>query len=300
MNSIKSFSDLINHLNERESRKRIVVVWAADDHTTQACARALDCGFADFIFVGCKQYVESQLHGHADGAHVKFVDAGSPVDAAVKAVAMVRNDEADALMKGLINTDDLLHAVLNKQTGILPSGKVLTHITIADIPQYDRLLLFSDPAVIPYPTQEQRIEQIKYMATICSALGITQPKISLIHCTEKTNTKIFPFTADYAAIKEMAGEGKFGNVIVDGPLDLKTSCDLESMKEKNINSPIAGKADALIFPDIEAGNVFYKTITLFCGAQTAGLLQGTKAPVVLSSRADTPESKFYSLAIASI
>ncbi len=277
MNSIKSFSDLINHLNERESRKRIVVVWAADDHTTQACARALDCGFADFIFVGCKQYVESQLHGHADGAHVKFVDAESPVDAAVKAVAMVRNDEADALMKGLINTDDLLHAVLNKQTGILPSGKVLTHIT-----------------------QEQRIEQIKYMATICSALGITQPKISLIHCTEKTNTKIFPFTADYAAIKEMAGEGKFGNVIVDGPLDLKTSCDLESMKEKNINSPIAGKADALIFPDIEAGNVFYKTITLFCGAQTAGLLQGTKAPVVLSSRADTPESKFYSLAIASI
>lgn len=163
MNSIKSFSDLINHLNERESRKRIVVVWAADDHTTQACARALDCGFADFIFVGCKQYVESQLHGHADGAHVKFVDAESPVDAAVKAVAMVRNDEADALMKGLINTDDLLHAVLNKQTGILPSGKVLTHITIADIPQYDRLLLFSDPAVIPYPTQEQRIEQIKYM-----------------------------------------------------------------------------------------------------------------------------------------
>lgn len=226
--------------------------------------------------------------------------ADNPQDASEKAVELVRQGKADALMKGFVNTDVLLRAILNKEKGILPKGSVLTHITAAKIPTYPKLLFFTDPAVLPFPTHEQRIEQIKYVANFCHAFNIEQPKISLIHCSEKPDGKHFPYTEGYLELKKMANEGAFGNCIVDGPLDLKTSCSAEALADKKINSPIGGEADAVIFPDIEAGNVFYKTITLFAGAETAAVLQGTLVPVVLASRGDTVESKFYSLALATI
>jgi len=144
------------------------------------------------------------------------------------------------------------------------------------------------------------VEQVKYAARVCHAFGIKQPRISLIHCTEKVNEKYFPFTQGYQDIKRMAAEGAFGDCLVDGPLDLKTSLSPESMRIKGIQSPIEGAADVLIFPDIEAGNVFYKAITLFCGVETAGCLQGAMTPVVLPSRSDSKMSKFYSLALAAI
>ncbi len=300
MGKIRNFSDMINHLSGKDERKKVAVVWAADTHTPEACEMALAKGIVDMIFVGCQEILEKNeaLKPFAD--HISYVDASDPDDAAAKAVALVRENKADILMKGLINTDNLLHAVLNKQTGILPKGHVLTHVTTAEIPGYNKLLLFTDAAVIPYPTQEQRIEQVKYITSMCHAIGIEEPKISLIHCTEKPNEKYFPFTMGYADIKQMAKNGDFGACVVDGPLDLKTSCDYESMKTKGIDSPLQGECDAVVFPDIEAGNVFYKAITLFAGASTAGILQGPMAPVVISSRADSSESKFYSLAVAAI
>ena len=147
---------------------------------------------------------------------------------------------------------------------------------------------------------QQRMEQVRYVTELCHSFGIEEPRLSLIHCTEKPNEKFFPFTLGYADIIEEAKKGTFGKCIVDGQLDVKTSCDLEAMQTKGIESPIAGEADALIFPDIEAGNVFYKTVTLFCGAETAATLKGPLAPVVLTSRGDRIKSKFYSLALAII
>lgn len=300
MRKITTFGSLVEHLADNGMRKRVAIVWAADDSTQHAVAQALENGFIDAIFVGCSQAVLAQdfLKPHLD--HITTVEAATPDEAATLAVALVREGQADVLMKGLINTDNLLHAVLNKQTGILPKGNVLTHVTVAEIPSYERLLLFTDAAVIPYPTHEQRIKQVEYVTGMCHSMGIECPRISLIHCSEKVNEKYFPFTVGYKELATMASEGKMGSCIVDGPLDVKTSCCLESMRTKGITSPIEGKADALIFPDIEAGNAFYKTITLFAGAQTAGLLQGTIAPVVVSSRSDSTQSKFNSLAVAAI
>ena len=221
-----------------------------------------------------------------------------PAEAARQAVEAVRRGEADVIMKGFVNTDVLLRAILNKETGILRKGRVMTHITLAELADYHKLLFFTDAAVIPYPTQEQRVAQIQYVTHYCQQLGIERPRISLIHCSEKVDAKNFPFTVGYGEIKEMAAQGAFGPCIVDGPLDLKTSCSKESMAVKHIDSPIAGDADALIFPDIEAGNLFYKTITLFCQARTAGVLQGPDVPVVLPSRGDSAESKYLSLCLA--
>ncbi len=298
--TIKNFDDLIKHLVERGVRKRVAVVWASDESTQEAVTRALKEGFVDAIFVGCKEQLEAleALKPYKD--HISYVDTADRDEAAKLAVALVREGKADILMKGLINTDNLLHAVLNKETGILPRGNVLTHVTTAQIPGYDRLLLFTDAAVIPYPTHEQRIQQVRYITAMCRALGVAEPKVSLIHCSEKVQEKFFPFTVGYKEIAQMAQNGEFGPCIVDGPLDIKTSCNLHSMETKGINSPIHGEADAVIFPDIEAGNVFYKTLTCFTGTETAGILQGTMAPVVTPSRSDSGPCKFFSLAVAAL
>jgi phosphate butyryltransferase len=171
---------------------------------------------------------------------------------------------------------------------------------MAEIPKYEKLLFFTDAAVIPVPTPAQRRQQIHYMNYVCHAMGIEEPRISLIHCAEKVSAKAFPYTTDYLEIIAEAQTGCFGHCIIDGPLDLKTSLDAVSLHEKGIHSIIDGQADALIFPDIVAGNVFYKTLTLFAYAKTAGVLQGTLCPCVVSSRADSPDSKYYSLALAAL
>ena len=300
METIKSFEDMVIHLAQRNDRKRVAVVWAADRNSQVSVARALEIGFIEAIFVGCQAEVDANESIMRYASHVSFIPADDRDEAARISVKLVRDGGADILMKGLINTDNLLHVVLNKETGILPRGHVLTHITAARLPEYEKLLFFSDSAVIPYPTQDQRIQQIRYMLYVCRALGIEEPKISLIHCTEKVNEKYFPFTVGYREIVDMAERGEFGRCIIDGPLDLKTSVSPESMRIKGIKSPIGGEADALIFPDIEAANVFYKSITLFLGVETAGVLQGTMAPVVLPSRSDSKLCKFYSLALAAI
>ncbi len=299
MKTIKSFQDIISHLQSVEEKKTVAVVWAEDDVTRSAVLKGLEAGIITVTFVGCRQEIEADERFAQYKSQFTIIDAVDRDDAAAKAVTEVREDRANVLMKGLLNTDNLLRAVLNKETGILPKGNVLTHVTVAEIPELQRLLLFTDAAVLPNPTVEQRIEQVKYVTKIAHALHIDEPKISLIHCSEKVDERHFPCTADYVQIKEKAAQGEFGKCVVDGPLDLKTSLCYESMHHKGINSPINGEADALLFPEIESGNVFYKTITLLCKAQTAGLLQGAKVPVVLPSRGDTIESKFYSLAVAS-
>lgn len=300
MEKIKSFDDLIRHLSERSDRKRVAVVWASDDHTQEAISMALKGGFMHAICVGARKEIEQSEYLRPYMDHIEIVDADDKDAAAAKAVEIVREGNADVLMKGLINTDNLLHAVLNKEHGILPKGRVLTHIAAADIPTYPKLLFFTDAAVIPYPTHEQRIEQVRYVSELCHSFGIEEPRIALNHCTEKPNEKFFPFTLGYAEIKEKAAAGEFGKCIVDGPLDLKTSCNLEALQTKGIDSPIQGEADAIIFPDIEAGNAFYKAVTTFCPGEIAAMLKGPLAPVVLTSRGDSVISKFYSLSLAII
>ena len=267
---------MLAHLKENNVKKRVAVVWAADEKTPAACAQALEAGFIEAIFVGCEEKLRAYEALKPFAASMTFVDATDADDAAAKAVALVREGKADVLMKGLINTDNLLRAVLNKETGILPKGNVLTHAAVASIPSYHKFLIFTDAAVIPYPNQAQRVEMVKYMSNVARSFGIEEPKVALIHCTEKVNGKHFPFTEDYPVIIEMAKNGELGKCIVDGPLDAKCACSMHAMEAKGLTSPLEGDSDVLIMPDIEAGNVFYKAITLFAGASTAGLLLGAK------------------------
>ena len=297
MEPIRSFDQLTQHLQTLNRRKRIAVVCANDPNTEYAIARSLEEGIAEFLMIGNPAILERYptLKQYPDLVHV--IPENDPDTAARRAVQIVRDGEADILMKGIINTDNLLRAILDKEHGLLPKGKILTHLAVVQIPTYDKLLFFSDAAVIPRPTLQQRIEMIQYAIRTCRHFGIRQPRIALIHCTEKVSAK-FPHSLDYVNIVELAEAGEFGDVIIDGPLDVKTACEKTSGDIKGIVSPIEGEADVLIFPNIESGNAFYKTVSLFCHADMAGLLQGPVCPVVLPSRSDSGLSKYYSIAMA--
>lgn len=299
MNPIVNLKTLPERLRSLGQRVIVAVASPADAHTEEVIERSVCEGFADFILTAVegKQDIAEQLAARHP-QQIKIIKASDDDDAARKAVLEVRERRADVLMKGSLNTDNLLRAVLNKEQGILVKGSVLTHIAVAEIPRINRLMLFSDAAVIPFPTTEQLDAVMTYITkTWRSLTGGSCPRVALTHCTEKTSDK-FPITIAYQAIKQYAQEGKYGEVCVDGPMDVKTACDAESGAIKGISSPVVGNADILIFPDIEAGNTFYKTITFFANATVAGMLDGTTAPVVVTSRADSADSKFYSLAVA--
>lgn len=292
MQLLKDFDTIIRHLAAAEPRARVAVACPHDDHTCEAVAMALEASIARFILVGDPARIP-----FAPSEQVRIVAEPDADAAAARAVTLAREGRADVVMKGLINTDNMLRAVLNKERGILPPGRVLTHITATAIPGRDGLLYFSDAAVIPYPTEAQLEAMTGYLAGLCRKTGIAEPRIALIHCTEKSSPK-FPVTESYAAVRAAAAAGAFGPAIVDGPMDLKTAVDPESGRIKGIDSPIEGRADALVFPDIEAGNAFYKTVTWLTHCDNAGMLAGAAVPVVLPSRADTSRSKLCSLALA--
>ena len=294
MKAIENFEELIAYLSGGFEPKRVAVVCPYDEGTQEAVQRAMDAGFIKPIFVGDPKLIGPAMK------EVTRLKATDEVDAAAKAVQLVHEGMADVLMKGLLNTDDLLRAVLNKQTGILQEGRIVTHLTCAELPEYDKLLFMSDVAVIPKPTEEQRRQQLKYLLRLCRSFGIKEPGVALVNCSEKVDEKHFPHTVEYKRLIDEAAKGKYGECIIDGPLDLKTSLSGKALRKKGLHSPLRGHADALIFPDIQSGNVFYKTITLFCRATTAAVLAGPDVPVVLTSRADDADSKFYSLALACI
>ena len=297
MEPIRTFPQLTSYLRSLDRRRKVAVVCANDEHTEYAITRALEEGFADLLMIGDSSIKEkyTKLSEYPD--RVEFIHITDQDEAAREAVRIVREGGADVIMKGLINTDNLLHAVLDKEKGILPKGQVLTHLSAMQTPGYDKMLFFSDAAVIPRPTLQQRIEMIWYAIRACHNFGIDEPKIALIHCTEKVSAK-FPHSLDYVNIVELCEAGEFGSTIIDGPLDVRTACERDSGNIKGIVSPINGEADVLIFPNIESANAFYKSMSLFAKADTAGVLQGPIAPVVLPSRSDSGLSKYYSLALA--
>jgi phosphate butyryltransferase len=293
-----TFDQLITRLHNQERRKLIAVVCPNDGHTLHVIQRSLEEGIADFALV-----VEEAHREAAEKIQFEYPDrvtlfsAEDTVDAARLAVSLVHKGKADVLMKGTLNTVVLLRAVLNKEEGLLPPGSVLSHITVAQLPTYHKLLLFSDAAVVPRPRVSHFEAMLRYDLKVCNRLGINEPQVALIHCTEKINGK-FPHTLGYVILKERARKGQYGSVQIDGPMDAKTACDPHSAEVKGIESSVVGNADLLIFPNIESSNTFYKAISLFGQAHMAGMLTGTTAPVVLPSRADSDDSKYYSLVLA--
>ena len=204
MKAIQNFEELISHLSDRTEKRRVAVVCPYDESTQGAVQKAIDEGFIEPILLGEPAKLGNALPG------VPRVEATDDDDAAAQAVALVNEGKADVLMKGLLNTDNLLRAILNKEHGILPKGHVLTHLTCAQVPEYDKLLFMTDVAVIPYPTKEQREQQLRYLLDLCHSMGVEEPRVALINCSEKVNEKHFPFTVEYQELIARTQAGDFG------------------------------------------------------------------------------------------
>lgn len=298
MEPIKSFSDLEVRFAQIASNRRVAVVCPTDEHTIEVVERCINDYKVKFTLCCSEPSSWADSLAETSNGNITVIYTSTDDDAAQAAVAEVRNGRADVVMKGAINTDNLLRAVLNKQTGLLDPGKVLTHITAVECPAYHKLVFFSDAAVIPQPEMKQFEAMVDYGITILRNLNISNPNTALIHFSEKANEK-FAHTMCYEELKRLNAEGRFGEgSTVEGPMDVKTACDRHSAEVKKIDSKVAGNADLLIFPNLVAANVFYKTTVLFGNASVAGIICGANAPIVIPSRADSSQSKFNSLALA--
>ena len=297
---MRHLQELLERAHNNIAKPVVAVVWPADESTLMAIEAAVEQNIARVIAVGCREAVAQRMTDQVDNSSITITDAATPAEAATVAVKLVNEGKADTLMKGLVNTDVLLKAVLNKETGLMEPHGLLTHVTIGEIPTYNKLLLLTDVAVLPCPNDTQREAQLRLLLQLCRRLGIERPRVALAHCSEKVDERHFPVTVTYRDLTRRAATGEFGDCVVDGPLDVKTACDAHAATVKGINSPLQGQADAIIFPEIESGNAFYKAMTLFAGMRTAALVCGARVPVVVPSRGDDHQTKLYSLAAASL
>ena len=299
MEALKNFEGLIDRFVALGQRKKVAIVCPDDDHTEYVVRRCATDNLVDIVLLLDGGESADFMDFCKDYPSISVIKCDDAIVAAREGVRLVHDGEADVLMKGSLTTDTILHAVIDKENGrgLIAPGSVMSHITLVDAPVYHKLLMFSDAAVIPNPTLDQFDSMLKYDSDICRKLGVKRPKVALIHFTEKIN-KRFQVTTDYVELMERAARGDYGDIALAGPMDVKTACDAESAAIKKIGSEVVGDADLLIMPDLEASNTFYKTVSYFGKARMAGLVTGTIAPVVVASRADSAESKFYSLIFA--
>lgn len=296
-----TFDQIFDELRSRSAKKRMIAAWGVDSHTVAAASKAVDLGLADVTIVGDEDMVVAACREeNVDPA--KFTVIHNPVElqAVAQAVQMIREGQGDFLMKGLCSTDKFLRAILNKETGLLPPKGTLTHCTTLEIPSYHKLLFVGDVAVIPAPDLKQKQIIMDCLVKTAKAVGVSTPKVALIAATEQVLGSQ-PATIDAALLAKMADRGQIKGCIADGPLALDVAIDKESVEIKGLVSPVAGDADCLLFPNIESGNVFYKANSkLVPGVRQAGILVGAKVPCVLSSRADSIDTKLNSIAVAAM
>ena len=298
--AIQKIDDIYELLKGNTQKKRLVVAYANDSHSIEAVNKAVEMGIVEATLCGDENEIKKVCAEHGfDISRFKIVHEPVDTKAAAKAVQMVRDKEADFIMKGLVSTDKYMRAILNKDCGLLPPKATLSHVVVMECPNYHKLLVFSDAAIIPAPDFSQKMAIVKYVTQIANALGVQRPKVAMISATEQVLPKV-ESTTDAAIIAKMGERGQLGNIDIEGPLALDVAIDKEAAEIKKINSPVAGDADCLVFPSIESGNVFYKTNTKLANARQGAILVGATAPSVLSSRGDSVDAKLNSIALAAL
>ncbi len=296
----KSFDDILAKLSTIETKKMSVAV-AQDTPVLEAVKVAHDRGIANAILVGDKEKIEEIAKSiNMDLSDYEIIDEKDTEAAALKAVKLVHDGEADIYMKGALETKDFLKSVLNKEVG-LRTGRPLSHVCVFEIPGIDRLLFLTDVAFMPYPTLEDKKVIIDYTVQVARACGVEVPKVAPLAAVEVVNPKM-PVTVEAAELTRLCEEGEIKNCIVDGPLSMDLAIDPEAAKHKAgaLDRKIVGDADILLFPDIHAGNLVYKTIVRLATVKNGNILTGTKMPVVLTSRSDSVEVKANSIALAAV
>jgi phosphate acetyltransferase len=275
------------------------VAHPCDQSSLEGAIQAAEMGLIRPILVGPQAKIagvaqEFQL----DMSPYECVDVPHSHAAAAKAVEIVRAGRAEALMKGSLHTDELMGAVVQRETG-LRTNRRISHCFVMDVPALDQALIITDAAVNIFPTLQDKVDIIQNAIDLAHALGRASPKVAILSAMETVNPSV-PSTIEAAALCKMADRGQITGGILDGPLALDNAIDLTAAKIKKIESPVAGQADILVVPDLEAGNMLAKSLTFMAGADAAGIVLGARVPIILTSRADSLIARLASCAVAAL
>ena len=292
----QSFDEIIAAARQRE-RVKIAVAAAADADVLIAVNEAKKAGIADAILVGDGVGIERIFREQGIDSGIFEIEHEPDVRlAARRAATLVRNGNAQVMMKGMVGTADFMRAVLNKNEG-LGTGRLLSHVVVFEAPGYQRLMTLTDAAINIAPDLPQKVQIIENALTVTTAIGIREPRIAMLAAVETVNSAM-KATEDAALVAKMAERGQIKGCRIDGPLALDNAVSAAAAKHKGIGGDVAGMADVLVVPYIEVGNVLYKALVYFAEAPLGGIVMGAAAPVVLTSRADSPQNKVNSIALA--
>lgn len=293
---MKNFKEMLD-LAKKRGPKVMAVAKAEDSEVLLAVKEATELGIVTPILVGDKkeiQEISKQIDFNLED--IELIDEKDKVQASRIATKKVSDGEADLLMKGLVDTGTIMKQVLDKEIG-LRTGKVLSHVAVFDVKTYHKLFFITDAAMNIAPNLEQKKSILENAVELAHSLDIEKPKVAVIAAKETVSDSMVA-TVDAGKLKEMNQEGDIKDCIVEGPYALDNAISKEAAEHKGISGEVAGDADILLVPFIEAGNVLYKSLTYFAEAKSAGIILGGKAPIVLTSRADGQEAKLYSIALS--
>jgi phosphate butyryltransferase len=285
-------------------RLKLAVAAAQESSVLEAVELAYEAGIAEPILVGDPELIAEAARQAKGGKGIdisrfEIIAQKDIASSALKAVELVRTGRAGFLMKGLLDSSVMLKAILNRETGI-NLGKLVSHVAVLEVGHYHKLLVITDAAINIAPTLDGFIDIIESAVQVARAIGVKVPKVALLAAVEKVYPEKMPCTATAAILTQMNKRGQIKGCIIDGPLALDLAISAESARIKNIASEVAGDADILVVPTIEAGNILYKCLVDLAGARGAGIGMGAAKPVVLTSRADTAEIKLASIALAAL
>jgi len=296
---IRKLNQMFDFLKNQDL-KRVVVAYANDTHTIEAVHEAVKLHLIRAILVGDAEMIKGACENlRVDPADFQIVHEPDEMIATKTAVSLINKGEGDLIMKGLVSTDKYMRALLDKEDGLMEQGAILSHVSIIESENYHKLLIVGDVAIIPNPELMEKVAIVNYLIETARVLGIEQPKVALLAATEQVLPKMTA-CVDAALLAKMAERGHFKGALVDGPLALDVIIDKQSAEIKNLQSPVAGDADCILFPNIESGNVFYKFHTKLSGGEIAAVVVGAKVPAILSSRGDSVKTKLYSIALGAL
>jgi phosphate butyryltransferase len=295
---MNTFADIIQAAR-RAGPRRYVVAQAADPTIIEALVEAEKLGFASPVLVGRRAEVEEAVRARgADPRKWRLVDVPTKAEAAAEAVRLVSSGEGDILVKGLLQTADLLRHVLDRDNG-LNWGRIISHVGVFHFPGADRFVLVTDAALTIAPNLHQKAEIVQNAVDLAHKLGMECPVVAILCAIEVVNPAM-PATVDAACLAKMADRGEITGCRVEGPLALDNAVSVEAARHKGITSDLAGRADILMAPDIEAANILYKALIFYAKAEEAGIVMGAKSPIVLVSRSDSVANKLNSLALGAL
>jgi len=275
------------------------VAHPCDESSLRGAVDAARLGLIAPLLVGPRARIEAVAKQNGiDIGGIPIVDAEHSHDSAEKAVALVREGKAEALMKGSLHTDELMAAVVRRDTGLRTSRRV-SHCFVMDVPTYAETLIVTDAAVNIAPTLADKVDIIQNAIDLAHALQFKEVRVAILSAMETVNPDV-PSTVEAAALCKMADRHQITGAVVDGPLALDNAISLESVAIKKIDSPVAGRANVLVVPDLEAGNMLAKSLSFLAGADAAGIVLGARVPIILTSRADSVESRLASCAVAAL